>query len=87
MCLMMYLRGPCAHARTEKQSSHAVFTLLCFKKFLYFFFSGPRLYPGLSVGSLIGSFVVVLLVTCISALYPAVMATRVQPIQAMASED
>jgi ABC-type antimicrobial peptide transport system permease subunit len=56
-------------------------------EFLYFFFSGPRLYPGLSVGSLIGSFVVVLLVTCISALYPAVMATRVQPIQAMASED
>ncbi|HTA76402.1 MAG TPA: ABC transporter permease, partial [bacterium] len=55
--------------------------------FLYFFFSGPRLYPGLSVGSLIGAFVVVLLVTCLSALYPAVMATRVQPIQAMASED
>lgn len=55
--------------------------------FLYFFFSGPRLFPALSAGSVAGSFVVVLMVTCVSALYPAVMATRVSPIQAMASED
>jgi ABC-type antimicrobial peptide transport system permease subunit len=55
--------------------------------FLYFFFSGPRLYPYLNAGSLIGAFFVVLIVTCVSALYPAVMATRVSPIQAMASED
>jgi ABC-type antimicrobial peptide transport system permease subunit len=55
--------------------------------YLYFFFSGPRLYPDLSVGSLVGAFVVVLIVTCASALYPALMATRVSPIQAMASED
>ncbi len=56
-------------------------------EFLYFFFSGPRLYPGLSIGSLFGAFVVVIFVTCASALYPAIMATRVSPIQAMASED
>jgi len=56
-------------------------------EFLYFFFSGPSLHPGLSLGSLLGAFVVVVLVTCASALYPAVMATRVSPIQAMASED
>jgi ABC-type lipoprotein release transport system permease subunit len=56
-------------------------------EFLYFFFSGPRLYPGLSGGALLGAFVVVLFVTCASALYPAIMATRVSPIQAMASED
>jgi ABC-type antimicrobial peptide transport system permease subunit len=56
-------------------------------EFLYFFFSGPRLFPALNVGSLIGAFWVVLVVTCISALYPAVMATRVSPIKAMASED
>jgi ABC-type antimicrobial peptide transport system permease subunit len=56
-------------------------------EFLYFFFSGPRLYPGLSLGALIGAFFVVLIVTCVSALYPAIMATRVTPIQAMASED
>ena len=56
-------------------------------EFLYFFFSGPRLYPLLSVGSLVGAFFVVLIVTVLSALYPAVLATRVAPIQAMASED
>lgn len=55
--------------------------------FLYFFFSGPRLFPALNAGSVAGSFVVVLIVTCASALYPALMATRVSPIQAMASED
>lgn len=56
-------------------------------EFLYFFFSGPRLYPSLSAGALVGAFFVVLVVTCISALYPAIMATRVTPVQAMASED
>jgi ABC-type lipoprotein release transport system permease subunit len=55
--------------------------------FLYFFFSGPRLFPWLSAGSLIGAFVVVIFVTCVSALYPALMATRVSPVRAMASED
>ncbi len=56
-------------------------------EFLYFFFSGPRLFPNLSAGSLIGAFFVVLGVTTLSALYPAVLATQVSPIQAMASED
>ena len=56
-------------------------------EFLYFFFSGPRLYPSVSAGSLVGAFFVVLVVTCVSALYPALMATRISPIQAMASED
>jgi ABC-type lipoprotein release transport system permease subunit len=55
--------------------------------FLYFFFSGPRLYPDLNAGSLIGAFFVVLIVTCVSALYPAMMATKVSPIQAMASDE
>jgi ABC-type antimicrobial peptide transport system permease subunit len=56
-------------------------------EFLYFFFSGPRLYPWLSAGSLLGAFFVVVIVTCASALYPAIMATRVSPVRAMASED
>jgi ABC-type lipoprotein release transport system permease subunit len=56
-------------------------------EFMYFFFSGPKLHPVLSIGSLFGAFFVVLIVTCASALYPAIMATRVSPIQAMASED
>lgn len=53
----------------------------------YFFFSGPKLFPWLNAGSLIGAFFVVMIVTCISALYPAWMATRVSPIQAIAAED
>jgi ABC-type lipoprotein release transport system permease subunit len=56
-------------------------------EFLYFFFSGPRLYPALSIGSLVGAFFVVVAVTCASALYPALMATRVSPIEAMASDE
>jgi len=53
----------------------------------YFFFSGPKLFPWLNAGSLVGAFIVVVIVTCISALYPAWMATRVSPIQAIAAED
>lgn len=56
-------------------------------EFLYFFFSGPRLFPTLSPGALIAAFFVVIIVTCVSALYPALMATRVSPVRAMASED
>ncbi len=55
--------------------------------YLYFFFSGPRLRPDLSLGSLVGAFLVVVGVTGASALYPALMATRVAPVRAMASED
>jgi ABC-type lipoprotein release transport system permease subunit len=55
--------------------------------FLYFFFSGPKLYPWVNLGSLIGAFFVVIIVTCVSALYPAMMATRVAPVTAMASDD
>jgi len=56
-------------------------------EFLYFFYSGPRLYVSLGLGSLIGALVIICVVTCISALYPAIVATRISPIQAMASED
>ena len=56
-------------------------------EFLYFFFSGPRLYVSLGMGSLIGAFVIICVVTAISALYPAIVATRVSPIQAMQTED
>lgn len=56
-------------------------------QFLYFFFSGPRLYPVLGFGSLVGAFIIIVVVTCLSALYPAVLATRVSPIRAMQAED
>ncbi|GEN08840.1 FtsX-like permease family protein [Myxococcus fulvus] len=54
---------------------------------LYFFFSGPRLYPTLSAGNLIAAFVIVLLVSAISTLYPAFLATRVSPLQAMQTDE
>ncbi|MDH4200237.1 MAG: FtsX-like permease family protein [Spirochaetia bacterium] len=56
-------------------------------EFLYFFFSGPRLYPALGVGSIVWSMVIIFIVTIVSALYPAIIATRVSPITAMQSEE
>jgi ABC-type antimicrobial peptide transport system permease subunit len=56
-------------------------------EFLYFFFSGPRLYVDLGMGSLIGAFVIIGVVTSASALYPAIVATRVSPVQAMSTEE
>ena len=55
--------------------------------FLYFFFSGPRLYTKLGVGSIYGAMLIILVVTTLSALYPAIIATRISPVQAMQSED
>jgi len=56
-------------------------------EFLYFFFSGPRLYPTLSVLSLFFSMFIIVLVTTISALYPAIIATRVSPVEAMQADE
>ena len=54
---------------------------------LYFFFSGPRLFPTLSAGNLITAFVIVLFVSAISTFYPAVLAAGVSPLKAMQSDD
>lgn len=54
---------------------------------LSFFFSGPRLYPTLSAGNLIAAFVIVLVVSSISTFYPAFLATRVSPLQAMQTDE
>jgi ABC-type lipoprotein release transport system permease subunit len=56
-------------------------------EFMFFFFSGPKLFPVLGVGSVIGSLVIIVLVTSLSALYPAILATRVSPLTAMQSEE
>ncbi len=58
-----------------------------FNQQLYFFFSGPRLYPTVTAGNLILAFAIVLVVSAISTLYPAFLATRVQPVTAMQSEE
>src|SRR5215813_1929139 len=53
----------------------------------YFFFSGPRLHPWLTAANLIAAFVIVLLVSAISTLYPGFLATRVAPVRAMQAEE
>jgi ABC-type lipoprotein release transport system permease subunit len=54
---------------------------------LYFFFSGPRLFPFLSAGNIIAAFVIVLVVSALSTLYPAFLATRVSPLKAMQTDE
>jgi ABC-type lipoprotein release transport system permease subunit len=54
---------------------------------MYFFFSGPRLYPHLSVGNVLWAMVIVLLVSVVSTLYPAFLATRVSPVRAMQTDE
>ena len=54
---------------------------------LYFVFAGPALMPtmgGMAVGL---SLAIVLAVSILSALYPAMIAMKVSPVEAMATED
>lgn len=53
----------------------------------YFFFSGPRLHPGLSVVNVAIALSIVLVVSGASSLYPALLAMRVSPRQAMQSDE
>lgn len=52
-----------------------------------FFFSGPRLFPELGAGNLVGALTIVLLVSIASSFYPAFIAMRITPRQAMQTED
>ena len=52
-----------------------------------FFFSGPRLYPILSGRNVLLALVIVLIVSIVSSTYPAWLAMRVSPRQAMQSEE
>ena len=54
---------------------------------MYFLFSGPALIPRLGTASLLTSVAIVFLVSILSALYPAVLAMRVTPLEAMQSDD
>ena len=54
---------------------------------LYFFFSGPRLFPVLHGSNLVLAFSVVLGVSLLSTLYPALIATRVSPLTAMQTDE
>ncbi len=52
---------------------------------LYFFFSGPSLLPSIDAASFIVSLVIVLVVSILSGLYPALIATRITPLMAMSA--
>lgn len=53
----------------------------------FFFFSGPRLRPFLSPVNVVAAFVIVLFVATVSSFYPAWLAMRVTPRQAMQEEE
>lgn len=53
----------------------------------YFFFSGPRLHLTLGTGNLLSALVIVFVVSGLSSLYPAWLAMRVNPRQAMQAEE
>ncbi len=53
----------------------------------YFFFSGPRLHLTLGTSNLISALVIVFVVSGLSSLYPAWLAMRVNPRQAMQAEE
>jgi ABC-type lipoprotein release transport system permease subunit len=52
-----------------------------------FFFSGPRLYPALGTQNLILALCIVLVVSMVSSIYPAWIAMRISPREAMQSEE
>lgn len=54
---------------------------------LYFFFSGPRLYPVLTPANLVAALVIVVLVSAVSTMYPAFLSTRVSPVRAMSTDE
>jgi len=54
---------------------------------LQFLFSGPTLMPHLGRVSLVVSLVVVLVVSVLSGLYPALLAMRITPVEAMQTEE
>ena len=54
---------------------------------LSFFFGGPRLFPNVTPQHVLSSLFTVLIVSIISGIYPAWLALRVSPREAMSSED
>ncbi len=54
---------------------------------LYFIFAGPALYPVLKAAHFLLAFVVVLMVVVASVFYPARLAMKVQPVEAMGKEE
>jgi len=53
----------------------------------FFFFSGPRLHPFIGTSNIVAAFIIVLLVSAFSSFYPAWLAMRVTPRQAMQEDE
>ena len=53
----------------------------------FFFFSGPRLRPDLNIIAVVVAFVIVIVVATVSSFYPAWLAMRVTPRQAMQEDE
>ena len=53
----------------------------------FFFFSGPRLHPFIGTSNVIWAFIIVLMVSAFSSFYPAWLAMRVSPRQAMQEDE
>jgi ABC-type lipoprotein release transport system permease subunit len=58
-----------------------------FSDLLFFLFSGPALLPRMGGGSVVASMLLVVGVSVVSALYPALIAMKVTPVEAMATDD
>ncbi len=58
-----------------------------FNDLLYFLFSGPALLPRMGGASVVASLLLVVGVSVVSALYPALIAMKVTPVEAMATDD
>jgi ABC-type antimicrobial peptide transport system permease subunit len=56
-----------------------------FRDELYFFFSGPVLRPELTLGGVVLSLVVTLIVSVVAVIFPTWLATRIAPVTAMQS--
>ncbi len=54
---------------------------------LIFLFSGPRLYPVVSAEHVVTALVLILVVSLVATLYPALLATRIQPVVAMTARE
>jgi len=54
---------------------------------MMFFFSGPRLYPSLASHNLVLALAIVLVVSVVSSVYPAWIAMRISPREAMQAEE
>jgi ABC-type lipoprotein release transport system permease subunit len=53
----------------------------------FFFFSGPRLHPFIGTSNIVWAFAIVLIVSAFSSFYPAWLAMRVTPRQAMQEDE